>query len=113
MYLVSRVLRKEHAVAAAKRTEDFAHVVQGFAEGVRRANRQLLEQVVGPEFCLQGVVIGIAGVCALTHHTLVAIDTTSSNWVKGLRRRTRSKAGWNQIREVRLQVSNKRIFILR
>src|SRR5438270_582826 len=73
--LLGRVLGEEYAVAAAKRAEDFANVIQGLAEGVSAANRQLFEQVVGAELHLRCLIVGVTRVGARTNHTLGAIQT--------------------------------------
>src|SRR5215470_4456311 len=102
--LVRRILRKESAVAAGKRAEDLAHVVQILGVSVGSANGQLLEQVVGAELGLQSVVVGIRCVGTDPSYAAVAVHAPHGNRGKRLARRARSEAGGNQVGEIRLQI---------
>src|SRR5262249_38959702 len=82
---VPRVLGKSQGSAAHSGGEDFAHVIERAAVGVRRAQRNLVEQVVGTEFCLQSVVVGEAAVIALQHNAFGAIRTAQRG-INGLSR---------------------------
>lgn len=71
--IVGGILSEGHAVAASGGPENFAHVIQRLAEGVRSAQGQLLEKIVGPEFALYRVVVGVSGVGAETKDALSAV----------------------------------------
>src|SRR5438094_7301441 len=102
LFDIQWILSKGAAVAGRKRAEDFTGVIEGFGPGEGAAHRQLLEDVVGAEFQLQAVVIGVAGVGAGAHNTVAAIYAThicarSRAYLLG--GQARSKSGRNQVRE--------------
>src|SRR5947209_1017171 len=71
--VVEWVLRKGHGVPGAEGTEYLAYVIDSLADRVRGPQRQLFEQVIAAEFHLQRVVVGKAGVRALTQHSKTAM----------------------------------------
>src|SRR5690242_10997939 len=71
---VPRILGKCQSGAADAGREDFAHVIERAAVGVRRAQGELLEQVVGTEFGLQSVVVGERAVVALQYDAFRAVS---------------------------------------
>src|SRR5438270_1297729 len=101
--VVEWVLRKGHGVPGTEGTEDLAYVIESLADGVRGPQRQLFEQVIAAEFHLQRVVVGKAGVRALTQHSKTAMGAARVR-VKGSSRRRRDfwggarcHAGRNQV----------------
>src|SRR5437660_2339717 len=109
-----RILGKGVAVASGEGAEDFTGVIEGLGPGEGAAHRELLEEVVGAEFQLQAVVIGVAGVGAGAHNAVAAIhaaDVCSGAGAYLLGGRARSKPGRNHVRERSFQISNEGIRI--
>src|SRR5260370_35217621 len=72
---LERVLRGKQRVASGAGREDLAHIVQILAPGVTGAHRQLFEQVVGAELCLQSMIVREPAGVALTYDAKTAGTT--------------------------------------
>src|ERR1051326_568690 len=70
------VLRGEQGIASRTGSEDLAHVVQVFAERVACTQGYLLEQVVGPNLCLQSMKIRESTIVARTNYAQAAVYPT-------------------------------------
>src|SRR5205814_1879967 len=82
---VERILSEGQRGATHSGAEDFAHVIERTAVGISSAYAELVEQIIGAEFSLQAVVIGVAAVIALQHDSLGAINPTRRG-IRGLSR---------------------------
>src|SRR5579864_8087169 len=108
---VERILGPGCGVGTRAGREDLRHVVQSFGERISTSDRQLFEQLVGAEFNLQSVVVGISAIITRAGDTQITVCAANGLSNNRIGCGAWGYAGRNQVRSHSLQASNVRIAV--